>query len=450
MNRQNILLTILLCLISTLIISGFIIGAWDTLTNWLYPKDINKNANSLKLLFSLIGGLVIIIGLYISYKRVLYTEKSVNIQKDTLITQNEVIKNQTKEIELSRKAQLNEQFKIAVEHIGNKNKAVVIGGLIEMVFLAEEDSSKYAEIVHKIFCSYLQSIASLKLKESELDVYLIQNIIDLLFNSDVLNNKKSNLDGLNFYSCEFKNLNFSNVNFSNSIMPRKIFNCDFNFCVFNNTKFINNEIELRFMTAFSKESNEADKISIIKDVNYKNCKGHIYFYFSRLSNIDFQECDQLFIISFTNCTLNSVKGKKIFMPGSSHYFTQFSNFKIETDIKHTNYYCCDFQNLDFSEIIIERCEFAYCKFTNLKMENKNKKLDFRNNRIIELRSEPKKYYNINFVPINDFLDISTKFSVEDHPIYKYSSGKVLVGNTNSEYKAQIKKSYENNLRSFQE
>ena len=283
---------VLICIILLLLFWNLIGSNWQVLTEWLYPKETDKNARSLQLIFSVIGGIVIILGLYLSYLRVTSLEKSVRIQQKTQKGQNKIIKNQTTEIELSRKSQINEQFKIAVEHLGNSNKAVVIGGLIELIFIAEEDPEKYAEIVHKLFCSYLRSEASMKKENIDVDFYLVENILKFLFNSTILKNKKSDLSNLNFKECSFENIEFKNVNFSECYMPLILKNCTFENCCFNNAKFINPNIKSRFIKAFKKESDEANKVGILLNIKFKKCKGSlVYFYFYDIINIEFIDCD---------------------------------------------------------------------------------------------------------------------------------------------------------------
>ncbi|WP_157491975.1 pentapeptide repeat-containing protein [Gelidibacter mesophilus] len=449
MNKSKLSTTILICvgLLILILIFGKVLGSnWQYLTQWLYPNETDKNAKTLQLIFSIAGGIVIIAGLYISYKRVASTEESVRIQQKTLIGQNKIIENQTTEIELSRKSQINEQFKIAVEHLGNNNQAVVIGGFIELVFIAEEDPEKYAEIVHKLFCSFLRAEASKEKEIVNIDYYLVDNIISFLFDSNVFDNKISDLSNLNFRDCKFENKNFNNVNFSGCFMPLKIINSSFENCSFNHTKFINPNVKLRFIKAFEKESKEADKMGLIKNTTFKNCTGHpIYFYFYELRDVRFIECENLYINSFSNCFLHKITGSVIY-PGSKHFFSEFISVEFPKEAKHISFFCCDFQSIDISKSKMERCEISYCKFFNIITELNQNTLEFKNNRIIELRSEPKTYYRISFVPVREFLNISNEFSIEEHDFFKFSSGKIYVGNTSEEYINQIINGYNSLLK----
>ena len=435
-NYKNIrlLLIVISSLLVILIFSSFISENWTFLSKWLYPEDSDKNAKSLQLIFSIIGGIVILFGLYISYKRVVSLEKSVKIQQETLLGQNKVIANQTTEIELSRKAQINEQFKIAVEHLGNSNKSVVIGGFIELVFIAEEDPEKYAEIVHKLFCSYLQSEASLRKKENEIDFYLVENILKFLFSSLALRNKESDLSNLNFRYCNFENVNFENVNFSGSYMPLKLETCLFNHCRFDKTKFVNPKIKLRFITAFQKEVEETKKIGVLSNITFSNCYGKfIYFYFFELKNIHFNNCENLQRFQFIRCFLHKIKGD-IFHTSTSHFFSEFISVDISNNIKDLNLYCCDFQNIDFSGIVAENWEVAYCMFTSIKVEN----FILSKSRIIQPRYYPKKYYRICFVPTKEFLENHMDFDIKDHPFFNNFEGKIIVGKSNPQHASQVK------------
>lgn len=419
---------------------------WSYITEWLYPSETDKNAKSLQLIFSVIGGLVIIAGLYISYKRVYSIEKSVRIQQKTLKGQNKIIENQTIEIELSRKSQINEQFKIAVEHIGNSNQAVVNGGFIELVFIAEEDPKKYAEIVHKLFCSYLRSESSMKKEDIQIDYYLAENILKFLFNSTILKSKKSDLSNLNFKKCSFEKIQFENVDFSECYMPLKLKDSSFINCIFNNTKFVNTNIKLNFFKAFEKEVNEVKKIGTLSNVKFENCEGnHIYFHYYDLTNIKFIGCDNLSMIKFSHCFLHNITGNIIYS-GSQHFFSEFVNINFPNKANHIEFYGCDFQSIDLSDSEISNCEIAYCKFTNIITESRSNSLKFSDNRILEPRFNPKTYYRISFVPIIEFLKISTKFEIENHPFFKYIIGKIYVGNTSDVFISQVIEKYKTNLK----
>lgn len=424
-----------------LIFSSIISEHWNLFSEWLYPEQKDKNAKTLQLIFSIVGGFVITVGLYISYKRVTSLEKSVSIQQKTLLGQNQIIKNQTKEIELSRKSQINEQFKIAVEHLGNINKSVVIGGFVELVFIAEEDPKKYAEIVHKLFCSYLRSEASLRKNKKDIDFYLIENILKFLFNSKILSSKFSDLSNLDFSECSFESLDFKNVNFSGCYMPSKLHKCSFNECFFDNAKFVNSKIKIRFTKAFEKEIDETKKIGILSDINFINCSGKfVYFYFYELKNVSFSNSINLQQFQFIRCFLHNVSGEIIYT-STNHFFTEFINIDVPKDAKHLGLYCCDFQNNDFQNVSTLLWEVAYCKFSYNKYQN----FSFTMSRIVQPRFEPKNYYSICYVPTNEFLENFTEFNIEEHPFYKYFQGKIVVLRSNSDYVNQIKDKLEDQL-----
>lgn len=444
-NKQiRILLIVVISLLTILIFSSIISDNWNLLSKWLYPEDSDKNAKSLQLIFSIIGGLVIILGLYISYKRVTSLEKSVKIQQEALLGQNRIIENQTTEIELSRKSHINEQFKIAVEHLGNENKSVVIGGFVELVFIAEEDPKKYAEIVHKLFCSYLRSEASLRKKEEDIDFYLIENIINFLFNSSTLRSKRSDLSNLNFRECSFEDLNFENVNFSGCYMPLKLENCFFENCRFDKTKFVNSKIKIRFITAFQKEVDETKKAGILSNVQFSNCGGKLlYFYFYELKDLKFSNCGELQRFQFVRCFLHKIKGE-IFHTSTKHFFSEFISVDMPKDVKDLNLYCCDFQNMDFSDTVAESWEVAYCKFTYSKIGN----FIFSRSRIMQPRFDPKRYYRICYVPSKEFLEIHPEFDIKTHPFYNNFEGRIVVGRSNPQYVSQVDEKLLDSIKEF--
>ena len=91
--------------ITVFIFLSIIIGLYYCkIAFWLFPNNLDRNGEFVKLILSILGGIGILYGLFISYRRTLITERSVKMQ-------GEAIQKQSEQLELSRKSQIDERFK---------------------------------------------------------------------------------------------------------------------------------------------------------------------------------------------------------------------------------------------------------------------------------------------------------------------------------------------------
>jgi len=68
---------------------------------------------------------------------------------------------------LSLKAQIDERFKNAIEHLGSDKEPIILGGIAELHQIAKEDCKKYAEVVFNILCSYIRTETSIYNKNAD-------------------------------------------------------------------------------------------------------------------------------------------------------------------------------------------------------------------------------------------------------------------------------------------
>lgn len=177
----------------------FVIFYYSQIANFFFSNKIEKNGELLKLLLSFYGGVFVLWGLHISNKRAKTTEESV--------------KKQGEQIELSRKSQIDERFKNAIEHIGSDKEPVILGGVAELHQIAIENKKDYALVVHNILCSYIRSEANIKKSANDINSTVIKTIINYVFKLNL--EKESPYKGLN------TDLSFSNLS------DADLTNCDF-------------------------------------------------------------------------------------------------------------------------------------------------------------------------------------------------------------------------------
>lgn len=89
----------------------------EIISLFLYPDNLDRNGEVVKLTLSVIGGIGVLLGLYIAHKRAMITEKTVE--------------NQSKQLEHAQKWQIDERFKNAVEHLGSDKEAIILGGVLK-------------------------------------------------------------------------------------------------------------------------------------------------------------------------------------------------------------------------------------------------------------------------------------------------------------------------------
>jgi len=228
---KSLIIIVLVFLFILLTINYFNIlkSSYENSAKWLYPDNPNRNGELLKISLSFIGGLGILYGLYISLKRVKAMENGVE-------KQGEAIKKQSEQIELSRKAQTDERFKNAVEHLGSEKEPIILGGIAELQQIAKENRIDYSEIIFNILCSYIRTTSKNKVKKN---ISIIQTIVDFLFSNNPKNPFEglsanlsySNLEGIVFNNSNLKNANlyhtrlsdFSNSDLTNANIERAIF-----------------------------------------------------------------------------------------------------------------------------------------------------------------------------------------------------------------------------------
>lgn len=248
---------------------------YEEFASWAYPGENNRKGLVFELILKVLAGLGVLYGLMVAHRRAKAMEKGVE--------------KQTEQIELSRKSQIDERFKNAVEHLGRDNQPIVLGGIAELHQIAVENYEDYAQVISDIFCAYLRLELSLKrvknisVNPNVDDNFLLkrkgivlQSILDILFGAKHFIGETYHLIHKDLSYCDFTSLEFrytfisevdftgstinslncrdlTRINFTNSNLvavslgPGTIKDCEFtgtkiSYSNFHNTEILNSNI----------------------------------------------------------------------------------------------------------------------------------------------------------------------------------------------------------------
>jgi len=372
--------------------------------NWAFPKDNNKNGETIKLILSILGGILILFGLYISYIRANATQKSVE--------------SQNAQIELSRKAQTDERFKNAVEHLGSDKEPVILGGIAELNQITIDNPEKYKEVVFNIFCSYLRQESNIKKNAENINRTIVQAIINNLFKSGPYDNLKADLSFCNLNSIDFDGITFKNCDLRFSHIPWKM----------NDVIFINSELS---------------KINVwvgrFKNVVFNNCNlSQAFFLSTEFVNTEIVNKNDSIKMNCLDCRFeNSILDADFY--DSSFLANEFNNsFFKGKSLSSSDFSGSSFYNVDFSKLDIYACNFSACGFNKVKMQTKDPIIEckfksisndykyfsqFLEKKIMESINKESNYSGLNLDTNNLFKCDTSNLSIDDKDsiLLKYKS-----------------------------
>lgn len=293
----------------------------DFISHWAYPTNENRNGELLKDFLAASGGLAVLAGLYISFVRSRAMERNV-------VNQEEQIKNQTVEINLSRDSLLNEQFKNAVEHLGSDSEPVILGGIAELNFLATNQEKKFSEIVKNIFCSYCKSEAHYKKDDDSIKWNVIRAIIENLSGNKAYSSFQVDLARTNMYGARLRHCELSNWDLSYSTLPSKIHRVVFKRCNFTSCNLT---------------------IARHVDVKFEWCKmSNLY-----MENLEWSQIEIIGENSFSAISIDS----------------NFKHFKVKSEFYSSKFYNCSFENSIFDNSFLSDTHFLCCNFDKVSFRN---------------------------------------------------------------------------------
>lgn len=310
----------------------------EIISLFLYPDNQDRNGEVVKLTLSVIGGIGVLLGLYIAHKRAMITEKTVE--------------NQSKQLEHAQKSQIDERFKNAVEHLGSDKEAIILGGVVELHQIAQENSKTYGEVVFNILTSFIRSQTDCTIVESkDIKKAVIQTICDYLFKNKKGDNYPyngyiANLESVNLRSINLDDADLTNANLYDSFLP----SCK-------NTNY--EKANLRSCVFFD---------GTIEICNFTNADlFQTKFLFLNIYNSDFGG-DKNFGVSFFYSKLKGINIHGEFIK-SLFYKSIIANLNIKsTDFTSSKFIFCNLLKVDFSDLEkIERCDFIKSGFFEFKM-----------------------------------------------------------------------------------
>lgn len=325
-----------------------IVEKFDCFSNWLYPTNENRRGELFTTILSVLGAIGVLFGIYVSLRRAKAMEAGVLRQKET-------IEIQTKQIELSRKAQTDERFKNAIEHFGSSNEHIILGGIAELNQIAKDNVNEYAEIVFNIFCSYIRSNANIYKKTADdINTTAIQTIIDNIskFKNSYDNpyvDLKANLSHTNLLGINFDNSNLKGADLSFSYMPNLI-NVNLEGAHIDRCEFsVSNIINVNFKEAYCFKT--FFHLSTLIDVDMSHLVGSmLVFVDSKLKNVNF-DSNSLFEYNFISSEITKCSFEK-------------------TDILSSRFIGSNLKDCDFGfERTFSKNDFRLTGFDNVKVES---------------------------------------------------------------------------------
>lgn len=318
----------ILLLLIGIVLFSLLLWYQNTITNWAWPNHENPRGQYITTLITLIGGVGLFIGLWLTHRRSKAMEYNVA--------------NQTTQLELTRKSQVDERFKNAIEHLANTKMTIAIGGITELVQVAKEEPLTYAQAVSSIFSEYIKVRCSVAKKPNATN-QTVQYIINNLFNSSESNpfhNVQTDLSRCILVQFNFDYLKICNTNLTSCHLGH-IRKAQFHNCRLVHVKLFN--VQLSHLTF--KKSN----------------LGNLVTYFSSLIECKIEDCtldSAIFLdASFTNVEFRDASR----WPSTSINFLGCTFYK--TDFKWTLVRDCTFvgsrfDGIDFGHARIEECDFS--------------------------------------------------------------------------------------------
>lgn len=321
-------------------------SSFEYYSDYYFSENENPKGEMLKIVLSIAGALAVIYGLYVSHRRVRAMEKGVEKQAES-------IQNQTKQLELTRKSQIDERFSNAVEHLGSDKEPVILGGIAELHQIAKENKEDYAEIVFNILTSYIRSNTDTRNNNIDLiNETVVQTIVNYLLK------EKSNKDlydtfKLDLSFCHLAEIDLSNCNLSNSNLK---------FSVIRN---INDSVLVKSNLYGAKFP-----LAKINNTNLSECNLlKTFFHFAEIKNSNFSHSKASKTLFLRSTILDTNFNNIIFsnVNFSASYFQK--NSFLNCEIFNSKFYCTYFSDINFSELeLLSECDFRAANFNNVNLD----------------------------------------------------------------------------------
>jgi uncharacterized protein YjbI with pentapeptide repeats len=346
MKKINIIL------ISLIVIESIVLIAlhFTSIARFLFNENNSQNGELIILLVNIVGGIAVFLGVSVAFRRAKAIEKNVLQQTD--------------QIELTRRSQVEERFKNSIEFLANDNPAIVLGGVYSLHAIAKENAT-YRRVVFDILCSSIRenSIIDNDEQKSIAPSHIIQTIIDLIFKSNqdnefIYSNISANLSNSYIENYDFrfsildkaniKGSHISNSSFYKSKLNKVSFEkCNISHCNFNSAKMREvklSEIEIeksRFINA-DLTGASGENVLIEKSMLRK----------AILDNVEFIE------VNFFKSNLSKAN---IVSSKFSNGIFRSTNLSL-ADISNSSFEECNLGNARMSKAKLQDCYFYKCNF----------------------------------------------------------------------------------------
>lgn len=328
-NAIVIVIGIVILTIVSTIFFEVIVKKIESFADWAFKNDDDQHGKVTDLLLKIFGGIILLFGLIAALIRAKSSLKN--------------LANQTKQIELLRDSQLNEQFKNAIEHLASKDESIELGGITELHYLAIDNTEKFSRIVVEILCAKLRSKCSRTNKTEDYNVTTTQIILDYLLINIIYKDISKDFSFCDLSKNHFSSLKINNCNFENSIFPAKIEYVTFKNCKTRNSIFNN---------------------CIISNVQIENLNDLRHSFFNNCSLTKFViECELVNLI-FSGCIFSSFETS--FIRNSYFYECKLENGIINKNSTYKSLSSVSFTKTSFNCIyilgIVKGCQFKVCNF----------------------------------------------------------------------------------------
>lgn len=371
-SETQIIIFIIIALLSILIVISIY---FDQISFYLFNENYKYRGEFIKISVTIFGGILIGLGLRINYLRTISIGKQTENQTKQTENQIKQIKIQGDQIlkiaeqnELTRKGQIDERFNNAIEHLGVKSSAIILGGIYTLHRIALEDES-YRFTVFNILCSFIRETTSqlddleklpTKNKSNHKPSIVIQTIIDLIFKS------YGNVNNIySLYQADLSNSKLYYADFKGAIL---------NEAIFNNTELQN----ANFLKAHLKRTKFTN--SQLQNANFSNAQlNHISFYNSQLTSAIFTHSNitesnfynsTMDKINFEYANLTKAALENVIMNYAEVNYSILSNASITRSIiQNTSLYHVVAIKTDFSFSDLSFSEFLFANLTEAKFIN---------------------------------------------------------------------------------
>ena len=369
----------------------------------LASKDIDRVFAIQAQIYQILGGLALLLGIWVTFRRTRVAERS--------------LETTNKNLEITEKGHFTERFTKAVDQLGSSQKAVQIGGIYALEKLAQE-RIEYHNTIFEILCAFVQEYFSVKNTETDSSEYntvvlaIIKvigrrtrpedeydGLIDLsntvLKDVNFSQQHQIDLSTSNFNNSQLKGVTFSKVNFARShLLNTQLDNVNFYIsnlegATLTQTKLDHTVIENSILerAAFYHATVSNSRFSDVKmtKLRFRALKMEdTSFFNSELKRVDFTEAN-LIAVRFDFSNLIGVYFKN----------TVLKHLVFE----HTKLMGARFERANLEDVVFDHADLRKASFFDANLGNSS----FRNTNIEGVDFTMANLESISYDKVEDFM-----------------------------------------------